>query len=177
MQTLDKDFEMLYRLILIAILGLSLVACNRDVSIRPNGDGTATIVVSLSEQEVNTIVTSALNNASNPILENATIDLQNGRIVVNGDYNRQNGQGTVAGSLTLAISASNGNIQAEITAVDIDGWNASDERIEQFNANLENRLSSRASQNNSGATLDSISITEDAMEIAIRVSIPINQER
>jgi regulator of protease activity HflC (stomatin/prohibitin superfamily) len=161
---------MIQRLFLFLILIFGLVACNRDVNVQPNGDGTATVSVSVTEAEVNTVVQNALSARANPLLRNPSVGLQNGQIVVTGEHERRDGAGTVSGTVTLNATVVNGVLNVEVTDVDIEGWDVSDERIQQFNDELEERLGGRARQNNGNATLESVSITDDNLTIQIRVS-------
>ena len=162
---------MLNRIILLVVLSFALVGCS-GLDIQPNGDGTSTITVGLSEGEINTVIATALNTTENPLLSNTSVDLQTGQIVISGDYQRQDGSGTASGTLTLQVSVINGEIQAQVSYVDIEGWDASDERIQQFNERLEAGLATFAQQNNSNASLDSIAITDDTLDIAITIQTP-----
>jgi hypothetical protein len=157
------------RLFLLLMLLFSLAACNRDMSIDVNPDGSATISISLTEAEVNTFVQNALNASNNPLLRNPSVDLQNGQIVISGEHERRDGGGTVAGTITLSATVVNGQLQVQITDVNIEGWDAGDERIQQFNDALEERLGGRARQNNGNATLESVTISNDSLSIQIRV--------
>lgn len=165
---------MLHRTILLIALIFTLVGCNRSLDIQPNGDGTATVTVGLNESEINTVITTALNNAENPLLRDPNVDLQVGQIVVSGEHDRQNGSGRVSGSFTLQVSVTNGVIQAQITNVDVEGWDASDERIQEFNDRIASALNGLALRNNPNATLDSITISDDMLEIAITVQTQRN---
>lgn len=157
------------RLFLLLVLVFSLAACNRDVDVQVNGDGTADISVSVTEVEVNTVVQNALSG-NNPLLRNPSVDLQNGQIVVSGEHDRRDGGGTVAGTVTLSATVSNGELQVQVTSVNIEGWDANDERIQQFNDAIAERLGGRARQNNGNASLQSVSISNDSLTFVIRVS-------
>jgi hypothetical protein len=161
---------MIQRFFLFLILVFGLAACNRDVNVEVNGDGTATVSVSVTEAEVNTVVQTALGNRGNPLLRNPVVDLQNGQIVISGEHERRDGNGTVSGTVTLRATVVNSALQLEVTDVDIEGWDANDERIQQFNDRLEELLGGRARQNNGNATLQSVSITDDSLTIEILVS-------
>ncbi|GAB5492339.1 MAG: hypothetical protein Phog2KO_25540 [Phototrophicaceae bacterium] len=163
---------MLNRIILLVVLIFALVGCNRSLDVQPNGDGTSTITVGLTESEINTVITTALNTAENPLLSNPSVDLQTGQIVVSGDYQRQDGSGTASGTITLQVSVANGEIQAQVTNVNVEGWDASDERIQQFNQRLETALATVAQQNNANASLDRITITNDMLDISITIQTP-----
>lgn len=171
---LDRGMTMLQRTMLLIILVFVLVGCNRSLDIQPNGDGTATITVGLTESEINTVITTALNNSENPLLRDPSVDLQAGQIVVSGEHERRDGSGRVAGTFTLQVSVTNGAIQAQITSVDVEGWDASDERIQEFNDRIATALSGLALQNNANATLDRITINDDMLEIAIIVQTQRN---
>lgn len=162
---------MLQRIALLLLLSFALVGCS-GLNVQPNGDGTATITVSLTESEINTVIATALSTAEEPVLSNTSVDLQTGQIVVSGDYQRQDGTGTASGTLTLQISVVNGEIQAQVSNVNIEGLDASDARIQQFNERLETGLATVAQQNNANASLDSITITDDTLNIAITVQTP-----
>lgn len=162
---------MFKRLLLILPLLLMLAACNRDnVDVQRNGDGTATITVTLNEAEVNTMIETALNRADDPLLRDPGVDLQNGQMVITGEYDRQDGGGSVSGSLTLTASIDNGRLQLEVTSINIEGFDVTDERIAEFNESLAVLMSNRARQDNPRATLTSVSITEDTFSFSLVVN-------
>lgn len=161
---------MLQRVILFLLAALSLAACNfGGVSVERNSDGTTDVIVSLTESEVNTLIQAALEQSGNPLLRNPSVDLQPGQIVVSGEHDRSDGGGRVSGTVTMSISVVNGEVQAQVTAVNIEGWDASDARIQEFNRQLAQLLGGRARQDNARATLSGITITNDALQIRITV--------
>lgn len=161
---------MIKRLILMLMLMGVLTACNRDnISVQPNGDGTATVSVNLGESEVNQMISTILAANANPLLRNPSVDLQNGQIVISGEHERRDGGGLVSGTLTMQISVTSGNVNAQISAVNIEGLTVNDERIAELNRQLAERLAGRARQNNGQATLSAINITNDALQIQITI--------
>jgi len=161
---------MLQRLLIVLLLPLTLAACNRDnVDVQRNGDGTATVTVTVQEAEVNTMITTALTQMDNPLLRDPSVDLQNGRIVVTGQHERRDGGGTVEGTITLSVSVVNGTLQVQATDINIEGFDVSDERVAQFNGNLAEALAGRARQDNPRATLQSVTITDTTLSMAIVV--------
>lgn len=161
---------MLQRVILFLLAAISLAACNfGGVSVERNSDGTTDVIVSLTESEVNTLVRTALEQSADPLLRNPSVDLQPGQIVISGEHDRRDGGGRISGTVTLSISVVNGDVQAQITAVNIEGWDASDARIQEFNRQLAQLLGGRARQDNARATLSAITITNDALQIRITV--------
>src|ERR1700755_3358387 len=108
------------RVLLFCALILGLAACNRgnvsDVQRDANGGVDAT--VSLTEQEVNDAVVEALSKQGNPLLRNPKIEWQPGQMVINGEHERRDGQGTVSGSVTVTVTAQNGAILPQVTKAD-----------------------------------------------------------
>ena len=165
------DKTMIQRLILVLIAIFTLAACNRDnVTISPDGEGSTTITVTLSEAEFNTLIATALANTENPLLRDPSVDFQNGQVVISGEHDRRDGNGRVSGTMTMQIQVVNGAIQAQITAVNIQGLDISDERIAELNQRLAEQLAERAQRDNPFTTLSSINITDDAIEINITVT-------
>jgi hypothetical protein len=135
-----------------------------------NGDGTTTVTVSLTEAEFNTMIATALANSANPLLRNPTVDFQNGQVVISGEHDRRDGGGRVSGTVTLSVTVVNEAINAQITAVNIEGLDITDERVAELNQRLAEALANRAVRDNPRATLSSITITNDVLQINITIS-------
>ncbi|MDX1991953.1 MAG: hypothetical protein SF029_06175 [bacterium] len=152
--------------LLFPLLALSLAACGRgDVSIQRNPNGGFDVTATLSEADVNTAITQALAASANPLLREPQVDLQAGRIVVNGQHERRDGGGTVSGSITIVPSVTDGNLTAQITEADLEGWDAADERIAQFNERLSSALAQLAERGRGVITMRAVSVTDNALEI------------
>lgn len=154
-------------LVTLALVSMFLVACGR-VDARRNPDGGLDITISLTEAEVNTLVTNALVQAGSPLLLNPQVDLQNGQIVVNGQYQRPDGS-TVNGSITVVPSVQNGQVTAQITQANIEGWDATDARIAEFNQRLAQALALAAARSQGQVTVQSISISDTTLQIVVTV--------
>lgn len=162
---------MIHRMAFILLVLFSLAACNRDnVTVRPDGNGTAIVTISLTESEFSTMISTALASSANPLLRNPSVDFQNGQVVISGEHDKRDGSGRVSGTATLTVQVTNGAIDAQITAVNIEGLDLSDERVADFNQRLAQALAGRAIRDNPRATLSSISITNDAMQLNITVT-------
>lgn len=159
------------RVLVFSVLILGLVACNRgnvsDVQRDPNGGVDAT--VSLTEQEVNDTVAEALARQGNPLLRNPKIDLQPGQLVINGERDRVNGQGTVSGSITVTITVQNGTILPQITKADIEGWDATDARVAEFNQRLAEAFNRRANSDNKQITFTAVTITDTNLTFTVNI--------
>jgi hypothetical protein len=161
---------MFVRVLLLGIVALTFSACNRgEVSdIQRNPEGGVDVSVTLTETEVNEVVTEALARMENPLLRTPTVDLQNGAIVVQGEHERRGG-GTIRGSFTFTISVQNGALSATVTQADIEGISLSDASIQNFNAQLAENFSQRANREKRRVTFISVSISNTALDITFNV--------
>lgn len=154
-------------LILMSLLLVTLAACNRGevTDVQRNPEGGVDVTVRLTETEVNEAITDALNAAANPLLRDPSVDLQAGQIVINGQHERRDGGGTVSGSLTVTVTVEGGALLAQVTQADIEGWDASNERIAQFNQRLAENFSRRANRDNQQITVTAVNITDTELEV------------
>lgn len=155
--------------VLVLLLPLLLAACNRrgETTVDRNPDGGVDITTTLSEADVNDIVTQALNNMPDPLLRNPQVDLQTGQIVVNGEHDRRDGGGRVSGSITLTVGVADGAILVQATSADIEGFDMSDERLTALNQELQLGFNRRADPDNSLINVQSVSISNDALTMVI----------
>jgi hypothetical protein len=159
------------RVLILCMMVLGLAACNRanvsDVQRDANGGVDAT--VTLTEQEVNDTVAEALSKQGNPLLRNPKIDLQPGQLVISGEHERRDGQGTVSGTVTISITLQNGSLLPQITKADIEGWDASDPRIAEFNQKLTDAFNRRANRDNKQITFTAITITDTNLTFTVNI--------
>lgn len=159
-----------FAVLLIALLALPLAACDRgNVSIERNGNG-VNVTMSLTEAEVNAAVAAALAEGGNPLLRDPQVDLQAGQIVVSGTHERRDGGGPVSGTITISIGAANGALTAQVTSANIEGWDANDARIAQFNERLAQGLGRLAERSNGRVTVQSVNVTDSALDITLAVT-------
>ncbi|MDQ7023990.1 MAG: hypothetical protein Q9P44_00345 [Anaerolineae bacterium] len=159
---------MIQRIVLILIGIFALSACS-GISINQGEDGQTILTISLTETEFNTLISSALANADEPLVQNANVDFQNGQVVISGENIRQGG-GQISGTATMTIETVDGVVNVQIVSVDAAGIDITDDRITTLNQQLSQALAGLASENNSAATLESITITDDALQINIAIS-------
>jgi hypothetical protein len=162
------------------LLGLALLmvlaACNMgNVGVERNESGGIDISVTLTESEVNTLISEAISqaqaNGQAVRAQNVSVDLQNGQIVINGEYEQQNGTGNfVPGSITLAVTTVDGRANVTVTSADIAGIEANDARLTAITDRINEALNSRASRDNGpNVTLTNISITDNDMTMTISI--------
>jgi hypothetical protein len=158
-----------YLLIIGLLAALALTACRRGeiTSVERNPEGGVTVTARLTEADVNAAINEALEITGNPLLRNPQVDLQNGLIVVSGEHVRRDGNGTVSGSFNVTLTAQNGALLAQVSNLNIEGFDVADERLATFNQRLVNAFTNRANRENRQVTVDSVTITNDAIEITI----------
>lgn len=158
------------RQIWMVVIGLLLAGCTLGgVDVQGNPEGGLDITVRLTEAEVNSLVVGVLANNPGIPLRNAAVDLQPGRIVLNGIYNRPMG-GTANGRVVLSVSVVDGVIRPVISEVDIEGFSANDATLRQFNDQLGQALGARGTQANRNARITVLAITDTTLTFTLRVS-------
>ncbi len=167
MQRQGLHFVKLVPLLLIVALA---TACGTSITV---DDDSVEITVPLSESAVNRLLRfSFVEQDDDNLLDDITsIDMQPGLIRMFGTYTNSDGS-TVPGSADLTMSAKDGALQAEITAVDIAGLDIDHPRVTHINEVMAKAFAEEASDNvisNDQAEFVSVDITEDGMEITIRV--------
>ncbi|MEZ4669367.1 MAG: hypothetical protein R3E39_15790 [Anaerolineae bacterium] len=158
-------------LLLIIAMMTGLAACNRGnvTDIERGAEGGVDVTVKLTEQEVNDSITNAFTVGANPLLRNPVVELQSGKIVVNGEHDRLNGSGRVSGSITITVTIQNGTILAQISQADIEGFDLNDARVAEFNQRLQADFTRRANRDNKELTFKTVTITDSDIEIIFNV--------
>lgn len=153
-------------LVLLFLFPLILTACNREnANVQRNDEGGVDVSVSLTESEVNEMVTNALAQMANPLLRDPQVDLQSGQIVINGEHDRRDGGGRVSGRVVLTASVTEGTVLTQVSAVEIEGFDASDAQLAEFNQHFLDHFNRRASRPNDRVAVESVSISDSTIEV------------
>ncbi|MBL8120655.1 MAG: LmeA family phospholipid-binding protein [Anaerolineae bacterium] len=162
------------RLTLLCLLLLTLLAaCNREnLGVQQGAEGGLDLTLSLSEADVNTALTAALAQLPNPLLRSPQADLQSGQILVTGQHERRDGQGTVSGTVTLTVTVQDGALLVQATQISIEGFDAGDARLAGFNRLLQDAFNNRLSRDRGLLTFKSVTITDAALEVVANVQRP-----
>jgi len=150
----------------LLIMTLAATACGTSIAVDSTG---VEITVPLSESVVNRLLRfSFVEQDDDNLLDDITsIDMQPGFIRIFGTYTNSDGS-SVPGSVDLTMSAKDGALDAEITAVDIAGLDIDHPRVTHVNDVMARAFAREASDNDDGEFV-SVDITVDGMEITIRV--------
>jgi len=161
------NFAKLVPFLLIMAL---VTACGTTISV---DEDSVEVTVPLSESAINRLLRYSFveQDVDNLFDDITSIDMQPGLIRMFGTYTNSDGS-TVPGSADLTMSAKDGALDAEITAVDIAGLDIDHPRVTRINDVMADAFAEEASDNvisNDQAEFVSVEITEDGMEITIRV--------
>ena len=146
------------KLFLLFLAVLLVTACTRNVV--HNDDGSIAVETKISQQELQQVITSSI---SDPLVKNVTVSLQTGYVLVSGEHQRLN-DSSKTDSLTfrLDLSASDGQLTAKITDAKIDGVSIEQNRVDNWNQAIANRISN-FSKKTGKATLQTVSITPESV--------------
>jgi len=145
------------------LLALVLTGCRRgEVSIDRDA---GTLSVTLTESDINTALKTILAARPNPLFRDPSADLQPGVIVLNGQHERRDGQGTVSGTVTLRPSVVDGAVHVSVEGVSVEDVDASDTRVQTFAEDLAALLNNQSSLRERRTTITALTITDSALEI------------
>ncbi len=152
-ENLKKPFVKRTSMLLFAFVFL-LSACRANIS--RNGDGSLTVETSITQPELQDVITSAI---ADPLVKSVTVSLQAGYIDVAGERQRLN-DASKMDTLTfrLDLGVNNGLLTSTISNAQLDGKPLEQARVDNWNQTIANRLT-KIAQKNPNATLQSVSIT------------------
>lgn len=158
------------RLLMFAVVMLLVMnACLFNVG--RNDDGTLRVETNLSAEIIRTTLLTAANLSNDTNLD---VQLMDGYVQV---YSSQlEVQGVIVQDVTfrLQMSASNGQLQVQISDASYSGNAIDDADLVQYNDQIAQSLQAAAQQNDV-ATLDSVSVTPESVLMVWRVDPSINQ--
>ena len=142
--------------LLALIMLLSLSACKANVS--RNDDGSVTVETSVTQEQLQEVISSSI---ADPLVQELTVSLQNGYVSVTGVRQRLNDASkTDTMSFRLDLGVSNGELTASISDAQIDGIAIEQNRVDNWNQTIANRIS-MIDGGNRNATLQSVSVTPE----------------
>ena len=146
-----------YKLLTLMVAAtLILGACKADFS--RNDDGSLTMETAVTQEQIQETISSAI---ADPLIQDLTASLQNGYVSVSGTRQRLNDPGkTDTMSLRLDLRVSNGQLTASISDAQIDGVDIEQNRVDNWNQTIANRLSNFGGRSEN-ATLQSVAITPE----------------
>lgn len=146
-----------YKLLTLMVAATLIVgACKADFS--RNDDGSLTMETAVTQEQIQDTISSAI---ADPLIQDLTASLQNGYVSVSGTRQRLNDPGkTDTMSLRLDLGVSNGQLTASISDAQIDGVDIEQNRVDNWNQTIANRLSNFGGRSEN-TTLQSVAITPE----------------
>ena len=155
----------IFKTALFILLTLMVAACQMGAT--RNADGSLTVETKISQQELQDVISASI---ADPLVTNVTVSLQSGYALVTGQRKRLN-DNSKTDSLTfrLDLSVSNGQPSATITGAQIDGVLIEQNRVDNWNQTMANRLANFGSRSKN-ATLQTISVTPEQVTMTWNVA-------
>lgn len=151
-------------ILLAALLVLLTSACKANIS--RNEDGSFYVETTISQAELREVVTASI---ADPLVKEVTVSLQSGYVLVSGERQRLNDNTrTDILSFRLDLGANNGQLTSTISNAQLDGIAVEQARVDLWNQRMANRLAILG-QKNRNSTLESLSITPDAISMTWNV--------
>jgi hypothetical protein len=149
--------------LLIIVLFLT-TACRANIA--RNQDGSYTVETTITQQELQEAITKSI---ADPLVKELSASLQSGYVLVTGTRQRLNDASkTDSLGFRLDLSVSNGQLTAAISNAQIDGIAIEQNRVDNWNQTLANRLSN-IGKRNENSTLQTVSITPDIVTMTWNV--------
>lgn len=140
---------------LVLLGALVLSACKANVS--RNDDGSVTLETAMTQAQLQEVISSSI---ADPLIQELKVTLQNGYVSVTGTRQRLNDSSkTDTMSFRLDLGVSNGELTASISDAQIDGTAIEQNRVDNWNQTIANRISKIGGNRN--ATLQSVSVTPE----------------
>lgn len=147
------------KFLLLIVLGASVAAgCKANIS--RNDNGTFTIQTTVSQQQLQEIITSSI---ADPLVKGVTVTLQSGHVLVAGERARLNDPNhSDQMSFRLDLGAQKGRLTSTISNAVLDGIAIEQNRVDLWNERIAYRLALLGDQSGSAA-LQSVVITPQAV--------------
>jgi hypothetical protein len=143
---------------LLILLTLLVTACKADIA--RNDDGSFRVETTVTQEQLQEVITASI---ADPLVKDVTVSLQAGYVLVSGEHQRLNDSSkTDLLTFRLDLSVSSGQPTATITNAQLDGVAIEQNRVDNWNQTIANRLSNLSGKGGK-ATLQSISITPEAV--------------
>ncbi len=139
----------------ILFIGL-LTGCKGKVEYEVNDEFTITRF-SFTEADIDDTMENLLATGVDPWLDTVDVDLRPGEIYVSGTKNG------VPGNLTIQMWPQEGELMAQVTSVNISDSSITQERINNFNTRLANRLTNN--RRDDEATLTAVVVTDSELSL------------
>ena len=116
----------------------------------------------MTQAQLQEVISSSI---ADPLIQDLSVSLQNGYVSVTGIRQRLNDSSkTDTMSFRLDLGVSNGELTASISDAQIDGTAIEQNRVDNWNQTIANRIS-KIGGGNRNATLQSVSVTPEQVTL------------
>ena len=150
----------------VLVLVLAGLACALDVN--RNEDGSFNLNTEIKESTIQDLVETAI---SDPLIQSLNVDLREGYIFVSGDRKRPDSEVVDTMSFRVDLGVANGRLSAVVSEAQLDGFPMADSLLTTWNERIAGQLES-VGQQSENSSLQSVSISEDAVTLVWRVELP-----
>jgi predicted small lipoprotein YifL len=155
-------------LTLLLVLAAALTACGVE-------SGALTIPVTISESQLNQFLQAASDagaTADTRLLDSIerTEFIEPDTVRWYGTHTTDTGQ-TVQGSVDMRFGTANGELDVQVTDVNIAGMNANSEQVQRINQEMENALSQAGRPEQEVARVLSASVVDNQLEIVFAIQM------
>jgi predicted small secreted protein len=142
----------------LLVFALLLSACQRNVT--RNGDGSVDVETVVTQEELQDAISASI---ADPLIQNLTVSLQSGYILVSGTRQRLNETSkTDTLSFRIDLGVSNGQLTSTISNAQFDGFTVEQNRLDLWNTTIANRIA-RIGNKSPNSTLKSVTVTSSAV--------------
>jgi hypothetical protein len=158
----------------LSLLLLALLACNLGGFGISVDKGVATVDITLSQNQVNTLLANSRMTGTgdnDELLDKITrVEMHAGYMRIFGEDQRQDGS-SLQGSYDVAIGAANDVLTVEITAVDMPGVTLSDPRIARANQEIAEALTKSVQESQGDVKYKEATVSEGQLKLKIQVAL------
>ena len=150
-------------LVLLGVLALTVSACSVDIE--RNSDGSLTVESSMTEESLQDVLEAAI---ADPLMRDFTADLHNGYVLVTSERERVMGDEIDTLTFRLDLGVSEGHLTATVSDAQLNDQPLEEERVEVWNERIATKLE-RSGRRNPNSTLQTVTISEDAVTMTWRI--------
>jgi hypothetical protein len=161
-----KKKQWMMVMVLLATASLAISACS--IAVDRNPDGSLRLEVNLPESTIQSEIAAALND---PLITDLQAELRQGYIFVTAERKRVLGDETDMMTFRLDLGTRDGHLTAVISNAKINDEPVNDAYVTVWNQRMAQRLE-EAAKRNPDSSLQSVSVSDDALNFIWRVETP-----
>jgi hypothetical protein len=147
----------------LVVMATALSACSINVDRNP--DGSLTVEAVMDEATLQSELKAAI---ADPLVEDFTVDLNDGYILVSGERRRAMSDDVDTLSFRLDLGVSDGHLSATISGAELNGRPIEEARVAIWNERIATRLE-RWGKRHPDGTLQSVTISGDSLTMVWQV--------